>query len=63
MDKKVTFSMSASDAEQVKKMSEKFDVAQVEIFRTAIKTLLKMKVADQKAMFVKKAKPAPKAKK
>ena len=63
MDKKVTFSMSASDAEQIKKLAEKLDIAQVEIFRAAIKTLLKMKVADQKALLVKQAKPAPKAKK
>ena len=54
MNTKVTFSFDEKDSEGVKKLAEKLDIAQADIFRTAIKLILKMKVADQKALFKRK---------
>ena len=54
MSKKVTFSFDERDAEGVKKLAEKLDIAQADVFRSAIKLILKMKVADQKALFKRK---------
>ena len=54
MGKKVTFAIDEKDAEGIKKLAEKLDVSQVEIFRTGLKLVLKMKVAEQKALFKKK---------
>ena len=63
MNKKLTLSMTESDGEAVKKLAEKLEIPQVDIYRAAIKLILKMKVADQTALLTKKtkAKSAPKA--
>ena len=53
MGKKVTFEIDEQSTEGVKKLAEKLKISQVEIFRTGIKLVLKMKVAEQKAMFQK----------
>ena len=49
MGKKVTFEIDENDAEKIKKLAEKLDVSQVEIFRTGLKLVLKMKVTEQEA--------------
>ncbi len=54
MRKRVTVEIDEKDADGIKKLAEKLGAAQAEIFRTALKMVLKMKVADQKAMFPKK---------
>ena len=51
MRKRVTFEIDEKDAEGIKKLSEKLGTPQAEIFRTGIKLILKMKVADQKTLF------------
>ena len=53
MGKKVTFEIDEKDAESIKKLAEKLSVAQAEVFRTGLKLVLKMKVAEQKALFKK----------
>ena len=54
MGKNVTFAIDEKTAEGIKKLAEKLDVSQVEIFRTGLKLVLKMKVTEQKALFKKK---------
>lgn len=54
MKKRVTFAIDEKDAEGVKKLAEKLDVSQVEIFRTGLKRVLKLKVTEQKTLFKKK---------
>ena len=54
MDKKVTFSFDEKDAEGVKKLAEKLNISQADVFRTTIKLIFKMKVADQKELFMRK---------
>ena len=55
MKKRVTFEIAEKDAESIKKLAEKLDESQAEIFRTGLKLILKMKVAEQTALFKKKA--------
>ena len=52
--KRVTFEIDEKDAESIKKLAEKLDESQAEIFRTGLKLILKMKVAEQTALFKKK---------
>ena len=54
MKKRVTFEIDEKDAESIKKLAEKLDVPQAEIFRTGLNRILKMKVAEQVALFKKK---------
>ena len=52
--KRVTYTFDEKDVENVKKVAEKFDVPQAEVYRVGVKLLLKMKVAEQTALFKKK---------
>ncbi len=51
MKKRVTFEIDESGAEGIKKLAAKLDIPQAEIFRTGVKLILKMKVAEQKTLF------------
>ena len=51
MAKSVTFSLSKTDGAALKKLAAKLGMPQADIFRTCIKHVLKMKVAEQKAFF------------
>ena len=54
MKMRVTFEIDGKAAESIKKLAEKLDVPQAEIFRTGVKRILKMKVSEQVALFKKK---------
>ena len=51
MAKSVTFSITEKDGADLKKLATKLGMTQADIFRTCIKHVLKMKVAEQKAFF------------
>ena len=52
--KRVGCMLDEKDVENVKKLAEKFDVPQAVVYRVGVKLILKMKVAEQKALLKKK---------
>ena len=52
--KKVSCTFEEKDVESVKTLAEKYDVPQAVLYRAGVKLILKMKVADQKALLKKK---------
>ena len=52
--KSFSVTIDEKDMESVKKLAEKFDVPQAAVYRAGVKLVLKMKVAEQTALFKKK---------
>ena len=54
MKNQITFQVDEKAAEEIRKLAQKLDISLSEICRAGVNLILKMKVADQKALLKKK---------